>query len=99
MLMLALWLRARLDLGSSFSVLPIATALKTRGMYRKLRNPMYLFTILANIGIIYLLGIPYLYLLIPLLLLIQIFRVKREEIVLTERFGQEYLDYRKRTWF
>jgi len=69
-----LFIVARLQLGSSFSVSPQAKGLVTHGLYSKIRNP---------IG----------------MLLMQVIRSRREAKVLTERFGQAYLDYRHQTWF
>ncbi|MEI7689745.1 MAG: isoprenylcysteine carboxylmethyltransferase family protein [Candidatus Saccharibacteria bacterium] len=96
---LVLWIVSRVQLGSSFSVLPTAKRLVTNGIYSKIRNPIYLFTGLANIGIIYLLGNPYLFIIVPIFIAIQIIRAKREEKILVKTFGDEYLEYWKGTWF
>jgi len=96
---LVFWIVSRVQLGSSFSVLPTAKRLVTNGIYSKIRNPIYLFTGLANIGIIYLLGNPYLFLAVPIFVIVQIIRAKREEKILAKTFGDEYLDYKKGTWF
>ena len=95
---LAFWVISRIQLGSSFSVLPEAKQLVTTGIYSKIRNPIYLFTMIANIGIIYLLNNKYLYLIVPVFLAIQLIRVKREEKMLIKKFGDKYLDYKKSTW-
>ena len=47
----ALWFTARLQLGTSFAVLPKAKALVTTGLYSKFRNPVYLFGGLAYAGL------------------------------------------------
>ena len=96
---LGFWIISRVKLGSSFSVLPEAKQLVTKGIYSKIRNPIYLFTIIANIGIIYLLNNKYLYLIVPVILIIQIIRIKREEKVLIKIYGDRYLEYKKDTWF
>jgi protein-S-isoprenylcysteine O-methyltransferase Ste14 len=46
-------------------------------------------------------ALPLYWLFVPflVLLVIQVFRVRREATVLQDRFGQTYLDYRKQTWF
>jgi len=96
---LVFWIVSRVQLGSSFSVLPTAKRLVTSGIYSKIRNPIYLFTGLANMGIIYLLGNPYLLLIVPIFVIVQIIRAKREEKILVKTFGDKYLDYKKGTWF
>jgi protein-S-isoprenylcysteine O-methyltransferase Ste14 len=94
-----LWFAARWQLGDAFSVTPQARKLVTRGLYSKIRHPIYmfgtvafLFVVLALLGwqalIIWVVVIP-----------IQVVRLKREERVLAEAFGAEYAAYRSRTWF
>jgi len=42
----------------------------------------------------------FLFLLIWLILIgFQIRRIRKEEKILTEKFGNEYLEYKKQTWF
>lgn len=90
---------ARLQLGDSFSIEPRATALVTRGLYARIRNPVYVFGLLLFAGMILYLGQPpFLLVLIPLAIM-QAIRARREARVLEERFGDEYRAYRARTWF
>jgi protein-S-isoprenylcysteine O-methyltransferase Ste14 len=96
---MALITLARWQLGDSFSIEPRATALVTRGLYARIRNPVYVFGLVLFAGIILYLGQPlFLLVLIPLAIM-QAIRAKREARVLEERFGDEYRAYRARTWF
>jgi len=96
---LVFWIISRIQLGSSFSVLPEAKQLVTKGIYSKIRNPIYLFTIIANIGVIYLLNNKYLFLILPVFVIVQVIRSKREEKMLIKTFGDKYLAYKRSTWF
>jgi protein-S-isoprenylcysteine O-methyltransferase Ste14 len=94
-----LWFIARWQLGDAFSVAPQARQLVTRGLYSKIRHPIYIFGTLAFLFVVLaLLGWPALIIWV-LVILIQIVRVRSEERVLAEMFGAEYTSYRTRTWF
>jgi protein-S-isoprenylcysteine O-methyltransferase Ste14 len=90
---------ARYQIGSSFSVTPQARALVTHGIYSKIRNPIYVFSALLLAGVFisfhFLWGLLLLLVLIP----IQTIRAQQESKVLEEKFGEDYREYRKRTWF
>jgi len=92
-------LLARMQLGDSFSILPRAKKLVTRGLYSRIRNPIYTFGTVAIAGMLLILQIPKLWILLLVLVAIQIFRAGREARVLEARFGEEYRAYRKQTWF
>jgi len=90
---------ARWQLGDAFSIEPRATMLVTRGLYARIRNPVYVFGLVLIAGILlYLDLLRFLPLLIPVAIM-QIIRARREAKVLEERFGDEYRAYRARTWF
>jgi protein-S-isoprenylcysteine O-methyltransferase Ste14 len=94
-----LWTVARFQLGSSFAVTAQAKHLVTRGVYRKIRNPIYVFGSLFILGFILLMGRP-LYLLIFIAIIpMQLWRAGKEAKVLEEKFGEEYRSYRAGTWF
>jgi len=96
---LALLALARIQLGGSFSVRPKAQALVTHGLYSRIRNPIYLFGALAIVGAFLYINQPrYLWLFVVLIPL-QIHRARQEEKVLDARFGDEYRQYKSRTWF
>jgi protein-S-isoprenylcysteine O-methyltransferase Ste14 len=91
---------ARLQLGSSFSVQPTARSLVTSGIYSRIRNPIYLFSSVLLAGVTLYFDQPRLLLVILLVFVpIQIYRARREEKVLTEAFGEEYVQYKAGTWF
>ena len=95
----ALWFVARWQLGNAFSVTPQASQLVTRGLYSKIRHPIYMFGTLAFLFVVLALqGWPGL-IIWGIVILIQIIRARREERVLAETFGAEYTVYRSKTWF
>jgi protein-S-isoprenylcysteine O-methyltransferase Ste14 len=90
---------ARIQLGRSFSVEAKATALVTTGLYSRIRNPIYFFGALMIAGIIVWTNKPLLFLAFVILIPMQIYRSQQEERVLTETFGESYLEYKRKTWF
>jgi protein-S-isoprenylcysteine O-methyltransferase Ste14 len=90
---------ARYTLGKSFSVRAKATALVTHGIYSRIRNPIYVSGILLFFGVFLMLGYPQLLLIFVILIPLQVVRGRREAAVLEAEFGDEYREYRKRTWF
>ena len=96
---LSLWMLARIQLGASFSVGAKAKALVTRGLYSRIRNPIYFFGSITIAGICLFYFRP-LYLLVFLLIIpLQVVRARKEGEVLEAAFGEEYRNYRSRTWF
>jgi len=96
---LILILVARFQLGRAFSIRAKATRLVTTGLYRRLRNPIYLFGCFFLLGVV--MYIPF-WPLLPVLILIipmQIARARREAATLEAAFGEEYRRYRRQTWF
>jgi protein-S-isoprenylcysteine O-methyltransferase Ste14 len=90
---------ARFELGNSFSVTPQARALVTRGIYSRVRNPIYIFGTIAIAGLILWFRQPVLLLLVAILVPMQIARARAEARVLEQKFGDEYRAYRRNTWF
>ena len=86
------------------TVLPMGrptTAIVERGPYRFTRNPMYLAMALAYIGVSLLLNNVWaIVLLPPVLLVIDVFVIRREEGYLAAKFGDSYRSYcaRVRRW-
>ena len=93
------WFVARWQLGSAFSVAPEARKLVTRGLYSRIRHPIYVFGTLAFLFVVLALQGWSALIIWVVVILIQIYRARREERVLEERFGTEYTTYRNMTWF
>jgi protein-S-isoprenylcysteine O-methyltransferase Ste14 len=94
-----LWALARHQLGASFAVRPHARTLVTRGLYSKIRNPIYVFGELLNVGLFVFFGKPWLFVVFPITIAVQMLRARREARVLDAAFGDAYRAYRARTWF
>lgn len=96
---LVLFAIARVQLGKSFALRAQATQLVTSGLYSRIRNPIYVFGSLTLVGVFLYVARPWLLLGFAVILPMQIYRVRQEERVLTEKFGEEYLRYKSQTWF
>jgi protein-S-isoprenylcysteine O-methyltransferase Ste14 len=96
---LVLFVIARLQLGSAFSMQAKASTLVTTGIYSRVRNPIYVFGALMIVGVIVWAHRPWWLLAFAVLIPMQIFRVRNEEQVLAEKFGDAYLEYKRKTWF
>jgi protein-S-isoprenylcysteine O-methyltransferase Ste14 len=90
---------ARIELGGSFSVRPKAQTLVTHGLYSRIRNPIYLFGGLAIAGVFLYINQPFYLWIFVVLIPLQIYRARQESKVLEARFGDEYLQYKSRSWF
>lgn len=90
---------ARRQLGSSFTVMPEARALVTHGLYSRLRNPIYVFVDVMLLGLILVFDMAWLFALLAVVVILQTVQAHREAKVLEAKFGQQYLEYRKQTWF
>lgn len=90
---------SRYTLGKSFSVRAKATALVTTGIYARIRNPIYVSGVIAVIGIAIMTGRPVIMAMLAVIIPLQIWRARNEARVLEEKFGNEYREYRRRTWF
>ena len=93
-----LWTVARFQLGASLTVSAQARKLVTRGLYSKIRNPIYVFGSLTLAGLILTLDKPVWLLAFLIIIPLQIWRASKEASVLENAFGEEYRHYRARTW-
>jgi len=96
---LLLWAVAHQELGKSFTARAEARELVTHGLYSKIRNPIYVFGALLIAGIILFSQKPIFLLIFALLIPMQLIRAKKEEKVLQEKFGEKYIEYKRKTWF
>lgn len=94
-----LWTIARFQLGRSFTVSAQAVQLVNRGLYSRIRNPVYVFGSCVIAGLILFLGRPLWLLVFVIIIPVQIWRVGKEAQVLEARFGDAYRAYRASTWF
>jgi protein-S-isoprenylcysteine O-methyltransferase Ste14 len=90
---------ARIELGGSFSIRPKAEALVTHGLYSRIRNPIYLFGGVAIAGALLYVNRPSGLWILAVLVPLQFYRTRQEEKALEARFGDEYREYKSRTWF
>lgn len=90
---------ARYQLGRSFSVKAEAHHLVTTGLYSKIRNPIYVFGMVMITGMILVVQRPEGWLVLAAVIVGQTIRARREARVLEAAFGDEYREYRRKTWF
>jgi protein-S-isoprenylcysteine O-methyltransferase Ste14 len=90
---------ARYQLGKSFAIRAEAHQLVTRGVYSKVRNPIYVFGTVFVAGFVVVLHRPALWLLVLAIIIMQTRRARREAQVLEAAFGDAYREYRRKTWF
>jgi protein-S-isoprenylcysteine O-methyltransferase Ste14 len=98
---LLLRVRAMAALGARFSPLVALQReheLETTGPYARVRHPGYLGALLACAGGAVAFGSAAALPLVLLMLAAQLVRVRAEEALLAERFGDEWTDYARRTW-
>jgi protein-S-isoprenylcysteine O-methyltransferase Ste14 len=94
-----LWALARYQLGDAFTPRAEARKLVTNGLYARIRHPIYIFAECMAVGIIVFMRLPWLFIVWIPAVGWQVIRAKRENLVLEQRFGDEYRRYRSRTWF
>ncbi len=90
---------ARYQLGRSFSIKAEAHQLVTRGLYSKIRNPIYVFGTVLIAGFFLVVQRPALWILLGVVIVGQMVRARREARVLEAAFGDDYRAYRRKTWF
>ncbi len=97
---LALWILATFHLWKALAVLPGSDILVAKGVYKRLRHPMYVGILFTLFGLVVacgsLFGLLYIFVVvIPL----NIVRARLEEKALLEKFGDRYQAYLQTTWF
>jgi protein-S-isoprenylcysteine O-methyltransferase Ste14 len=96
---LALVVKARRDLGPLFSVKAQPKGLVVRGLYARLRHPIYLFVDVAIVGVSLWLAQPLVLAILLVALPLHIYRSRKEDRLLEEKFGEDYREHKRRTWF
>jgi protein-S-isoprenylcysteine O-methyltransferase Ste14 len=94
--------RARRYLGKGWSggiVIKRGHELIRGGPYRKVRHPIYMGILGMFLGTAFVSGEIHGLVAFAIMVLAYLVKIKREEDVLSEQFGQEYKDYRRGTWF
>src|SRR5437763_5277860 len=81
-----LWTVARFQLGASFTVSAQARELVSRGLYSKIRNPIYIFGSCFIAGFILVVGRPIWLLIFAAVVPMQIMRARKESLVLEAKF-------------
>ena len=94
-----LWIVARIQLGGAFSVRPKATVPVTSGLYRRIRNPIFVFSALVLVGLILWTQQPRWFLVFLVIVPVQMLRARAEGKVLGATFGEAYREYKRTTWF
>jgi protein-S-isoprenylcysteine O-methyltransferase Ste14 len=90
----------RYTLGRSFSIAAKATELVTTGLYSRIRNPIYVSSVIFILGLIVMARRPASWLVLLIIIIpMQIIRARREARVLEAKLGDSYCQYRSRTWF
>jgi len=90
---------ARIKLGESFQVSAEANNLVKSGIYKKIRHPVYVFGFTFVLGFFIFTQVFYGLVFLVIIAVLQVKRIKKEEAVLIEKFGDEYVEYKKQTWF
>ena len=90
---------ARVTMGAAFTVKAKPKGLVTGGPYSRIRHPLYVFLDLALLGVILISRNAFLLSPWILLAVIHVWRAGREETLLEEAFGEQYRQYRARSWF
>jgi protein-S-isoprenylcysteine O-methyltransferase Ste14 len=90
---------ARYQLGNSFSAKAEAHELVTRGLYSRIRNPIYVFGGVTVSGLLLVAQQPMLWIVLAVMIVVQVIRARREAQVLEAAFGDAYRQYRSKTWF
>jgi protein-S-isoprenylcysteine O-methyltransferase Ste14 len=92
---------ARYYLGRSFAIRPEAKKLVTGGIYSKIRNPIYVSGLVMLLGLILILQYPgpVPWVILAAVAVGQTIRARREARVLEAAFGDDYREYRRKTWF
>lgn len=96
---LIIWWMAKLTLGKYYTLTPQFQALVTRGIYSKIRHPIYVGSCFVYIGWITLTQSLLISVIAVLMIIVQMIRMISEEKLLLKELGRTYLEYKRSTWF
>lgn len=96
---LILWWWGKIDLGESFSALPKAKRLVTHGIYSRIRNPIYVGLTFVLVGWSLIMNSLLMWIITLVITISSVIRAHLEAKILYGKFGKEYLEYKKKTWF
>ena len=96
---LAVWWAGKITLGDAWAVKAKAKKLVKKGIYSKIRHPLYLGFSLVILG--WAVFIPCLFwaIAVVIAIIILVMRARKEEKVLLKKFGKKYKKYKESTWF
>ncbi len=98
---LVIWWSAKITLGKNWGVgfgNPKIKQLVTRGIYSRIRHPMYWGINLTFVGLMLLYPNLWFLMLGALIIVYFFYRMKVEDGYLLEKLGEEYRSYKRKTW-
>ena len=93
------WIIARAQLWQAFAINPNATELVTSGLYAKLKHPIYYFELMAFLGVAIFFWDALVSAIVLFLFAVQIYRMRKENTLLRNTFGEKYERYASSVWF
>lgn len=96
---LLLWWAAKLTLGRNYSLAPRLQGFVTRGIYSKMRHPIYVGSSLMYVGWVAVTRSFVFAALAVAMIALQAVRTLSEERLLSTKLGTAYAEYKRRTWF
>ena len=96
---LVVWWAAKLTLGRYYSLTPQFQGLVTRGIYSKVRHPIYAGSCLVYVGWACVTRSKVFAGLAVVMIAVQAARMFSEEKMLLKRLGPAYAEYKRGTWF
>lgn len=94
-----IWWWGKVTIGNAFHPLPRAKKVVSHGIYSKIRHPIYTGLSFVLVGLSVLFSHWFITFLCGFTIAIQIVRARREEAILIEKFGEKYIEYKKKTIF
>jgi protein-S-isoprenylcysteine O-methyltransferase Ste14 len=96
---LLIWWFGKLTLGDAWAIKAKAKKLVTKGIYSKIRHPIYVGLTLTLVGWAFYIPCPVWAIASIVAVIIFIVRARKEEKVLSNKFGKRYQKYKQKSWF